>query len=155
NAKLYAAKAAHARELEHQVKERTRELSVALDRLQKELSDAATYVRDLLPAPIADGGPVAVDWRFVPSAELAGDAFDYFWLDEDRFAFYVLAVCGHGVSSALLSVPALRTIRSRQLPDTDLGDPASVLAALNRTFFAGADSSRYFTIWYGVYDRRS
>lgn len=153
NARLYAAQAAHAQQLEQEVAARTRELRVALERLQDELFEAAAYMRALLPRPIPSGGAIATDWLFVPTAELGGDAFDYFWIDERRVAFYVLDVCGHGVGSALLSLAALRAIRSGGLPDADLSDPASVLAALNTAFATSGDADRYFTMWYGVYDR--
>jgi hypothetical protein len=102
--------------------------------------------------PTGAGSPPIGD--SFPTAELGGDVFDYFWLDDDRFAFYVVDVCGHGVGPALVSLAVQRTIRNRQLPAADLIDPASVFASLNDTFAAGPDS-RYFTMWYGVYDAKS
>src|SRR3979411_3213419 len=65
------------------------------ERLQRELAEAAGYIRSLLPAPMSQ--PFAIDWRFVPSTELGGDAFGYNWVDADHFALYLLDVCGHGV----------------------------------------------------------
>src|SRR5688572_30839072 len=47
--------------------------------LAEEVGQAARYVRSLLPPPRA--GDVAVDWRFVPSTQLAGDMFGYTQLD--------------------------------------------------------------------------
>jgi serine phosphatase RsbU (regulator of sigma subunit) len=155
NARLYAAQTAHAERLEHEVAARTHELRHAFGRLQRELAGAAAYVRELLPAPIADGaGPVATDWRFVPCAELGGDAFDYLWLDDEHFALYMFDVCGHGVGPAVQSLSVLRTIRARQLGDTDLSDPAAVCAAVNAAFGADFRGDRYFTMWYGVYEPR-
>jgi serine phosphatase RsbU (regulator of sigma subunit) len=123
--------------------------------LEAELSEAAAYVRSILPEPMA--APFAADWRFVPSAKLGGDCFGYHWIDDAHFAVYLLDVCGHGVGPSLLSVGALNSIRSGTLPGTDLRDPPSVLAALNEVYQMERHHDLFFTIWYGVYrpaDRR-
>ena len=65
-------------------------------------------------------------WQFIPSAALGGDAFDYQWLDDDHLAICLLDVCGHGVGSALLSISAINTLRSRTLPNTEFPDPSQV-----------------------------
>jgi len=111
-------------------------------------------VRNLLPAPLTDG-PVRADWLFEPSAQLGGDALGYHWIDEDRFAFYLLDVCDHGVGPALLSVSALNVLRSQTLPGVDFGSPAQVMTGLNQVFQMTKQNDLYFTIFYGVYDRRA
>jgi len=119
--------------------------------LANDLATAAHYVRSLLPPP-QQLGSVGADWRFIPSAELGGDAFGYHHLDDTHLAVYLLDVCGHGVGAALLSVSALNAIRSEALPQTDFHDPGSVLAALNKAFPMERQNDMFFTIWYGVYD---
>jgi sigma-B regulation protein RsbU (phosphoserine phosphatase) len=118
--------------------------------LANDLASASRYVRSLLPPP-RDEGVVRADWRFIPSADLGGDAFGYHALDAEHFAMYLLDVCGHGVGAALLSVSALNAIRSEALPATDFHDPGSVLAALNRAFPMERQNDMFFTIWYGVH----
>jgi hypothetical protein len=83
-------------------------LLIAHERLQLELAEAAGYIRSLLPAPMSQ--PFAIDWRFVPSMELGGDAFGYNWIDPDHFALYLLDVCGHGVGPSLLSIAVLHLL---------------------------------------------
>ncbi len=119
-------------------------------KLAAELDDASRYVQSLLPAPVEDG-PVRAAWRFLPSEQLGGDAFGYHWLDERRFAVYLLDVCGHGVGAALLSVSVMNVLTNRALP-VDYADPGAVLAALNTTFSMEKQNNMYFTIWYGVID---
>jgi adenylate cyclase len=70
-------------------------------RLNRELSEAADYVRTILPQPLTEG-TIRTDWRFVPSTSLGGDAFGYHWVDKDHFAIYLIDVSGHGVGAALL-----------------------------------------------------
>src|ERR1700733_2556157 len=120
-------------------------------RLRKELHDAQHYVLAILPAPVVE--PIAVDWLFVPSTELGGDSFGYYWIDGEHFALYLLDVCGHGVGSALLSITVANTLRSGALQNTDFRRPEEVLSSLNQAFQAENQNGLYFTIWYGVYHR--
>ena len=118
--------------------------------LGRELQRASKYVLSLLPAPLADG-PVLAEWRFVPSTQLGGDAFGYYWLNPDTFVFYLLDVSGHGVGSAMHSVTVLNVLRQRALPHVDFEDPATVLSSLNGRFQMDSHHGMFFTMWYGVY----
>ncbi|MGH8772386.1 MAG: PP2C family protein-serine/threonine phosphatase, partial [Burkholderiales bacterium] len=120
-------------------------------RLEQELHDAARYISSILPQPVRT--PLIADWRYIPSTELGGDSFGYRWLDDRRFALYLLDVCGHGVGAALLSVAAINTLRSEGLPNVDFRAPARVLTALNQAYPMEKHNDLYFTIWYGVYDQ--
>jgi sigma-B regulation protein RsbU (phosphoserine phosphatase) len=128
-----------------------RALIASQSHLTYELSQAARYVRSLLPAHL--DGPVRTRWRFEPSSTLGGDFFGYDWIDPDHFAVYLLDVSGHGVGAALLSVSVANALRGRTLPSTDFRDPAAVLTRLNAAFPMDRHDEKFFTIWYGVYDR--
>ena len=130
------------------------EQNEVLRHLNRELSDAAGYVRTVLPPPVTSG-PLQIDWRFMPSASLAGDSFGYHWIDDDHFAIYLIDVSGHGWGAALLSVSVINVLRSQALPDTDFRQPQQVLFALNNTFPAEMHNDLFFTIWYGVYAVRA
>ena len=121
--------------------------------LADELAKAAAYVQSLLPEPQAS--PIHTDWVFVPSAALGGDAFGYHWLDDDHFALYLLDVCGHGIGAALHSVSVLNVLRAQTLRATDFHEPADVLRALNEAFQMKKYHNMYFTIWYGVFNRKT
>jgi sigma-B regulation protein RsbU (phosphoserine phosphatase) len=118
----------------------------------KELREAANYVKQMLPAPLSDG-PVLIDWRFEPSASLGGDSFGYQWIDDDNLAVYLLDVSGHGVGAALLSVSILNALRSQTLSETEFKNPGEVLSALNGAFPGEKHDDMFFTIWYGVYTK--
>ncbi len=121
------------------------------ERLEKELSEAADYVRTLLPEPLS--GEIEARWCYLPSSHLGGDGFGYHWLDEDSLAVYLLDVSGHGVGSALLCISVLNVLRLGLLAVADFRDPGAVLEALNRSFPMEQNNDKYFTIWYGVYHR--
>ncbi len=119
--------------------------------LKAELAEAAEYVRSLLPLPLSE--PVCIDSRFIPSQQLGGDCFDYYWLDDENLAIYLLDVSGHGSRAALLSVSVLNLLRARFLPGTDFYQPYQVLTALNHAIKMERQRNMYFTIWYGVYNQ--
>jgi sigma-B regulation protein RsbU (phosphoserine phosphatase) len=135
----------------HDLAQSRDELLRTHNRLKRELHDAERYVLAILPRPLAQ--PFGVDWLFIPSTELGGDAFGYHWIDDEHFALYLLDVCGHGVGSALLSITVMNTLRSGGLLNTDFRMPEAVLCALNQTFQVEDQNGLYFTIWYGVYHR--
>jgi sigma-B regulation protein RsbU (phosphoserine phosphatase) len=147
----------HLRDLEvlraQQLQREKDRLEKTQQRLDKELADAANYVRSTFPAPCRT--PLAVDWIYQPSTELAGDAFGYHWIDAEHFAVYLLDVCGHGVGACLLSVAAINTIRSGSLAHTDFRDPAAVLKALGNVFLIENQNNMYFTLWSGVFNTKT
>lgn len=121
-------------------------------RLAAELKDAEDYLRALLPPPLTSGG-VRTDWTYVSSSQVGGDLFGYHWLDDRHFAFYLLDVCGHGVGASLLASSVHTALRRQTLPDCDFTRPGEVLAALDEAFPMDEHHHKFFTIWYGVYDR--
>jgi len=129
----------------------SRDLKIAKQSLEAELGEAAEYVQSLLPDPMVE--PVSIESKFIPSRQLGGDCFDYNWLDSDYLAIYLLDVAGHGLRAALPSVTVLSLLRSRTLPNVDYYKPSDVLRALNTTFQMSYQNDKYFTIWYGVYNR--
>ena len=131
----------------------SRDLKIAKQSLEAELAEAAEYVQSLLPDPMRE--PITIEAKFIPSRQLGGDCFDYNWLDADYLAIYLLDVAGHGLRAALPSVAVLNLLRSRALPNIDYYKPSDVLRALNTTFQMSYQNDKYFTIWYGVYNRIS
>lgn len=119
--------------------------------LESELSEAAEYVRSLLPPPMRSR--VNIDARFVPSRQLGGDCFDYYWLDPDYLAIYLLDVSGHGLGAALPSIAVLNLLRSQSMDGVNFYQPNLVLRALNEAFQMDNQHDKYFTIWYGVYNQ--
>jgi len=142
----------HQKKAEALLKKTLEERNDALRQLNAELAEAAAYLKSTFPSPITCGR-LKTTWQFIPSTSLGGDAFGYHWLDENRFAIYLLDVSGHGVGAALLSVSVINVLRSEALPNVDFKDPGQVLCALNDAFPGERHNDMFFTIWYGVYDQ--
>ena len=129
-----------------------RRLEASENHLRDELQKASNYVRSLLSEPI--DGSISTRWSFIPSASLGGDSFGYHWIDENRFALYLLDVCGHGVGPALLSISVINLVRSGTRDPEVLADPAAMTARLNDAFQMSDHGGMFFTLFYAVFDRR-
>ena len=129
----------------------TQDLKTQKQALEVQLMEGADYVCSLLPRPLND--PMKIDTRFIPSVQLGGDCFNYYQLDPDYWAIYLLDVSGHGIGAAMLSVSVLNLLKSQSLPRANYYQPNDVLRALNETFQMTDHNDRYFTIWYGVYSQ--
>lgn len=121
--------------------------------LEAELAEAAEYVSSILPEPLSHPA-LNIDVRFIPSRKLGGDSFDYFWLDSEHIAFYLLDVAGHGLRASLPSLSVINLLRSRGLNNVDYYQPNQVLQGLNHVFQMNDRNDKYFTIWYGIYNYR-
>ncbi|MCC5638820.1 SpoIIE family protein phosphatase [Nostoc sp. CHAB 5844] len=129
----------------------SRDLQIQKQLLETELAQASEYVRSLLPLPTTE--PLHINSCFIPSQQLGGDCFDYYWLDSDYLAVYLLDTAGHGLKATLPSISVLNLLRSRALKSLNYYQPSDVLKALNETFQMNYQNDKYFTIWYGVYHR--
>lgn len=130
-----------------------KDLKVQKQLLETELKEAADYVKSILPAPMS--GLVTINSRFLPSRQLGGDCFDYYWLDDEHLVIYLLDVSGHGLAAALPSISVHNLLRSHSLPQAKLHQPCEVLQDLNEIFQMDKHNAQYFTIWYGVFNRNS
>lgn len=162
----YLVKLPHPVELVARIRHHSRGFRMQLERnaafsaleaseahMKAEINRAATYVRSLLDPPME--GAVHADWRFVPCEALGGDVFGYHWVDEDHLAMYVIDVSGHGVGPALMGVSAMNLIKSGSLEREQVLDPTRTLQALNAAFPMVRHDGMYFTIWYGIYNKRT
>jgi sigma-B regulation protein RsbU (phosphoserine phosphatase) len=159
--------------LERGLEQRNRELGAANARMQSDLVAAAKIQQALLPTvgPKVEG--YAFAWLFEPSAGLAGDILNVFWLDEHKVGAYVLDVSGHGVAAALLSVTASWFLSAspdpssmlwRRVTDAVPGGPTSdgfkietprrVAERLSQRFPFDTVTGQYFTMVYGLLDIR-
>ena len=74
-----------------------------VSRLEAELGEARAFQRSLLPAERSSVGGLSIAVRYVPSAELGGDFYDYAAADPAGATLLVADAAGHGVSAAMLT----------------------------------------------------
>lgn len=128
-------------------------LIASQQQLARELTEAAVYVRSFLPErQVGIDDPIRFDYQFIASSQLGGDLLGYEDLDDDHLAVWLLDVTGHGVGATLLSISVGNTLRNGTLPGGPC-DPAGVLRELNRAYPMDRNNNKFFTMWYGVYQR--
>jgi sigma-B regulation protein RsbU (phosphoserine phosphatase) len=71
--------------------------------IQRELETARSIQASILPHETPVVPRLRIASRYVPMAELAGDFFDFFAIDENRLGVLVADVSGHGISAALIA----------------------------------------------------
>ena len=137
------------------------QLRQANQRYKNDLLAAAKAQEALLPhyAKAIDGYPV--EWRYQPSANVAGDVINYFELDDDHFAVVMIDVSGHGVPAAMFAVQLSRIVapgmrygnQEVRIAEEDFMQPAQLLGKLNILFPMSGMDLKYFTICYAVIKR--
>jgi sigma-B regulation protein RsbU (phosphoserine phosphatase) len=145
------------RELQDQITERKlveKELCRKQRHLSKDLEVAAGIQQSLIPNYSPRIESIRVAWRFEPCEQIGGDTFNFQYTGRNHISFYMLDVCGHGVSSALISAAAsqfLQTNYELSANASEAVQPEAVLNRLERIFpFERFDS--FFTIVYVTVD---
>jgi len=130
-----------------------RELSLGLDELRADQQAGRQAQLRMLPEPLQIDD-LYCEHRLQPSLMLSGDFLDFIEVDDDRLAFYIADVSGHGASSAFVTVLlknlTYRLRRNYQRGSSDdLLSPEKVLARINSELLA-SELDKHLTMFYGV-----
>jgi sigma-B regulation protein RsbU (phosphoserine phosphatase) len=96
--------------------------------ISKELDIARRIQSSILPQGVPALAGLEVATRYVPMSAVAGDFYDYLFVDEKRLGILVADVTGHGVPAALIA-SMLKVAFAGQASHAH--DPARVLTGLN------------------------
>jgi sigma-B regulation protein RsbU (phosphoserine phosphatase) len=134
-------------EINTQLKEKQKQI-------EQDLESAAKIQKSLLPNISPKFKNVKIAWKFKPSERIGGDIFNIHSPDNKHIGVYMLDVCGHGVSAALISVAVsqyIQNIRDLLADESGVVSPENVLNRINKAFpFERFDS--YFSIIYLTVD---
>lgn len=129
--------------------------------LEADLRAAAEVQRSHMPAVPPKLPDLEVAWRFEPCEAVGGDLLQVVEIDERYVAFYVIDVSGHGVAAAMLSVSIAEnlTLEHGIVATQESGvakprTPSEVLTLLDERYPIER-SSKFFTIFYAVFDRET
>ena len=86
----------------------------------------------------------------IQAREVGGDYYDFLDLGPRRLGLVLADVSGKGMSAALLMASLQASLRSHYAWTPD--DLPRILSAVNRAFFESTESSRYATLFFGIYD---
>lgn len=135
---------------------RTAELKVAVEELtkinarnKKDLLVAKKLQDKLIPIEFSGKNFSDIASAYLPMDELGGDLFDVYEIDENRTAFMILDVCGHGVPASLVTAMAkIFFVNAAK----ELVEPVSVMFKVNNELFETVGAEKYLTAFYGVLD---
>ncbi len=120
----------------------------------EELEVAKVVQESLFPSGTLQQGGFAVYGKSLAMAELGGDYFDYFGIDDDHMAVLLGDVAGHGVGAALIMAMAKAGIvKSRD----HAGSPVKLLERLHELIYSSKTKKqkKIMTFQYLTADSRS
>jgi phosphoserine phosphatase RsbU/P len=120
--------------------------------IQQELEIARKMQLSFLPHDFEVGRELSIHALMVPAKEVGGDFYDFFRIDEHRFAVTVADVSGKGVPAAFFMAVSRTLLRAvAQLA----GRPADCLARLNDLLASNNQEMMFVTLFYGIIDTRT
>lgn len=120
-------------------------------RLQRQLELAADVQRRMLPRSVPASPGLDAAARYLPSAELGGDFYDFIELG-GHLGIAVGDVVGKGIAAALLMSAVRASLRAFA---QDVYDLDEVLSRVNQAVCRDTRDDEFATIWYGVIDPRT
>ena len=141
-------------DLKGSVEARIRE-TAARESLERELQIARQIQVSLLPTarPAFPGRTeFTLDAANAPAKIMAGDFYDFWFVDDDLLAVVIADVSGKGVPAAMFMAVARTVLRNCS---TRGQGPAQVLTAANRVISGQNEEGMFVTVFYGHYCVRS
>jgi GAF domain-containing protein len=121
----------------------------AAERMERELEVARTIQASFLPdeLPQQPGWEIAAHYR--AARQVGGDFYDFFRVDERRWAIVVADVADKGVPAALFMVLSRTLLRAVGL---NRHSPLETLRRVNQLLLHDSRSDLFVTAWYGLWD---
>ncbi|MFH0996329.1 MAG: SpoIIE family protein phosphatase [Pseudomonadota bacterium] len=120
-----------------EIEEQKRKLEKQQQQINHELETAGEIQKSLLPDSDLQIDNILIAWRFEPSGHIGGDIFQIHKISKDQIGIYMLDVCGHGVSAALVAVTIsqfLMSLHNYMRLAGKLFSPEAVMNRLDKEF---------------------
>ena len=134
------------------------ELQKKQAQINEDLAAAGEIQRSLLPVTVPRSERMHMAWKFEPSWKVGGDIFNVFNYDRNQIGIYMLDVCGHGVSAALIAVAVNQFLANHRMHcEGESGAPVppkEILKGLAEEFPFERFNS-FFSILYVTIDDRT
>jgi sigma-B regulation protein RsbU (phosphoserine phosphatase) len=120
-----------------EIEEQRRKLEIQQQQINQELETAGRIQKSLLPDSDLEIDNIAIAWKFEPSGHIGGDIFQIHKISETEIGIYMLDVCGHGVSAALVAVTIsqfMMSLHNRMRLTGKLISPENVMNRLDKEF---------------------
>ena len=137
-------------EMESEIYESVQEIrhvSAEKERLATEMDIAAKIQMSALPDGFPEHSEFDLYARMKPAKEVAGDFYDFFFVDEDHLVMLIADVSGKGVPAALFMMKGKEILKNSALKG---GKPSEILRAANEELVQGNDTNMFITVWLGI-----
>ncbi|MEN6457882.1 MAG: SpoIIE family protein phosphatase [Thermoguttaceae bacterium] len=137
-------------DLRENIEVRVRE-TAARQTMERELQIAREIQTSLLPMarpPFPHRSEFTLDAETAPAKIMAGDFFDFWFVEDDVLALVMADVSGKGVPAALFMAVGRTVLRNFSVPGQS---PAQVLTVANRVMAAQNEKNMFITLFYGHY----
>lgn len=124
------------------------QLAQQLLAIQKELETARQIQLSILPTHIPKSHELDIAARYIPMTAVAGDFYDFIFVDEKHIGILVADVSGHGMPAALIA-SMLKIAFAAQA--SLAAEPERVLSGLNQAL-CGKFQHHYVTAAYAYFD---
>ena len=128
------------------------ETTAAKERIQSELRVATDIQASLLPRtfpPFPEHPEFEIYASMVPAKEVAGDFYDFFFIEERNLCFLIADVSDKGVPAALYMMVAKTLLKTE---GQRLGQPDEILSSVNNILAVNNDSCMFTTVFCGILD---
>jgi len=119
--------------------------------IQKEFQLATEIQEMLLPKNLPNEKTFELSKIYRQHFQVGGDYYDYFPLDDNRFAFCIADVAGKGISAALLMANFQALLRGLIFQKSTLKE---LIINLNHSIFQVTKGERFITFFIGIVDFR-
>ena len=99
--------------------------------------------------PFSDLEEIMLYATMQPAKEVGGDFYDFFIIDEKRFAMVIADVAGKGVPATLFMVIAKTLLKNETMTGAS---PEDVFTRVNHMLCEENDDTMFVTAWMGILD---
>jgi sigma-B regulation protein RsbU (phosphoserine phosphatase) len=128
---------------------RAESIGKKLSAISDELDVSAKLQKSLLPGNSIKKGSIEIWADSISAAEVGGDFYDFFWLDEKKLGIVMADVSGKNVSAAMFALMTKTLVKSFS---KIYSSPAECFLNVNRTLCSENVTSMFVTAIYGIID---
>ncbi|HEY9855478.1 MAG TPA: SpoIIE family protein phosphatase [Stenomitos sp.] len=119
------------------------------ERMSQELATARKIQQAMLPASAPFDKALNIDFYLETSTEVGGDYFDFLPLGDNKLAFVIGDVTGHGVPAALLMAVIKSCLHTQVLTNHKVSE---VMTIANSILHQSSFERRFMTFFYSILD---
>jgi len=127
--------------------EREKNTASEQQRIQSEMDIARRIQKATMSANLPESKAFRINHLMLPAKKVSGDFYDFFFIEENRFAFVVADVSGKDVPAALYMMKTQALIKNIARSEKSLAD---VFARVNNELYEGNESCMFVSAFMGV-----